>query len=148
MKVCAVFEPNGKGGYGVYFPALPGCISMGDSLAEARKMALEAVTGHLALLLADDETVPSSVGTKPGRSPKDAVVEILEIPDAEIRAEVPKMQRSLEKARLKHRGKCLRLNITLPEGLVGRADRYAKRHRESRSGLIAKGLETLMKKGD
>lgn len=147
MKVCTVFEPNGDGGYGVYFPGLPGCISAGDSLAEARRMALEAATGHLALLLADGETVSPAVAAKPARAPKGAVVEILDVPDAEIRAEIPKMQRSLEQARLKHRGKCLRLNITLPEGLVGEADRYAKRHGESRSGLIAEALEALMKNG-
>lgn len=111
-------------------------------------MALEAVTGHIALMLADGERVSPSVSERPGRTPKGAVVEVLEVSDAEIRAEVPKMRRSLENARLKHRGKCLRLNITLPEELIGRADRYAKRHGESRSGLIAQALETVMEKGD
>ena len=147
MKVCAVFELNGEGGYGVYFPALPGCVSMGDSLEEARRMALEAVAGHLALILADGEAVPSTVGAKPARAPKGAVVEVLNIPDADIRAELPKMRRSLEQARLRKRGKCLRLNITLPEELVGRTDDYARKHHETRSGLIAKGLEGLLKKG-
>jgi predicted RNase H-like HicB family nuclease len=148
MKVCAVFESNGEGGYGVYFPGLPGCISAGDSLTEARRMALEAVTGHVALMMADGEHIPPAVAERPGRAPKGAVVEVLEVSDAEIRAEVPKMRRSLEKARLKRRGKCVRLNITLPEELVGRADRYAEEHGESRSGMIAHALEVVMEKGD
>ena len=148
MKVCTTFQAEKTGGYSVLFPTLPGCVSQGETLEDAREMALEAVTGHLALLLADGEPIPASLATRPARVPKGAVVEVLEVPDAEIRAEVPKMQRSLEKARLKHRGKCLRLNISLPEELIGRADRYAKKHGESRSGLIAHALEAVIEKGD
>jgi predicted RNase H-like HicB family nuclease len=144
MKVCAVFEPNNEGGYGIYFPALPGCVSIGDTLGEARKMAQEAVTDHIALLLADGEALSPNLASPPRRTPKDAVVEVLDIPDAEVRAVVPLMRRQLTKAREKKRARCIRLNITLPEDLVARADRYADKHHETRSGLIAKGLETII----
>ncbi len=120
---------------------------MGDSLAEARKMALEAVTDHLALLLADGDAVSPHLAAKPDRTPKGGVVETLEVPEVNVRARVPVMRRSLEQARRKKRVRCLRLNITLPEDLVGRADDYARKHHETRSGLIAQGLEKLLKKG-
>ncbi len=45
MKV--VFEPSDEGGYTVYVPALPGCISEGDTLEEARRNIREAIALYL-----------------------------------------------------------------------------------------------------
>ncbi len=42
----AVFEP-GESGYGVYFPDLPGCITVGKNIEDAEKMAEEALGLHL-----------------------------------------------------------------------------------------------------
>ena len=33
----AVFEPSTGGSYGVYWPDLPGCVSMGDDLRHAER---------------------------------------------------------------------------------------------------------------
>ncbi len=41
----AVFEPAGGGDYVVTFPAFRGCITQGDTFAQARAMAAEALTG-------------------------------------------------------------------------------------------------------
>jgi predicted RNase H-like HicB family nuclease len=38
-----VFTPEQEGGYTVTVPALPGCVSYGENLAQARKMAKEAI---------------------------------------------------------------------------------------------------------
>lgn len=43
----AVFEPSTEGTFGVYFPDLPGCISMGDNFQQAQSMAKEALGLHL-----------------------------------------------------------------------------------------------------
>ncbi|GIX00459.1 MAG: HicB family protein [Pirellulaceae bacterium] len=43
MRLKVVFEASDEGGYTVYVPALPGCISEGDSLEEARRNILEAI---------------------------------------------------------------------------------------------------------
>jgi len=43
----AVFEPAKGGGFGVYFPDLPGCTSMGDDFDDARRMAEESLGLHL-----------------------------------------------------------------------------------------------------
>ena len=42
----ALFEENGKGGYGVVFPDFPGCISAGSTYQEAVRMAHEALSLH------------------------------------------------------------------------------------------------------
>lgn len=50
--------------YGVSFPDLPGCITAGRTLHEARAMAEEALALHLEALAEDGEAVPepSSLG--------------------------------------------------------------------------------------
>ncbi|WP_445263939.1 type II toxin-antitoxin system HicB family antitoxin [Scytonema sp. HK-05] len=35
MKIKVVLEPSDEGGYTVYVPSLPGCISEGETLEEA-----------------------------------------------------------------------------------------------------------------
>lgn len=42
-----VFEPQAEGGYTVYVPDLPGCISEGDTLEEATAMIQEAMALYL-----------------------------------------------------------------------------------------------------
>ena len=43
MKLQLILEPGSEGGYTVYVPALPGCISEGDTKEEAIELYLEAV---------------------------------------------------------------------------------------------------------
>lgn len=58
FRYTAVFEPAEGGGYTVYFPALPGCITEGDTLDEARQAASEALQVYLESLLADHVALP------------------------------------------------------------------------------------------
>ena len=56
----AKFEPGENNNFGVYFPELPGCISAGQSLSEARENAKEALLLHLEGLFLDDDTIPEN----------------------------------------------------------------------------------------
>jgi len=47
MQITAVLEPQKEGGYVAYVPALPGCISEGETLEEAKKNLLDALRGYL-----------------------------------------------------------------------------------------------------
>ncbi len=47
MKLKVVLEPQEEGGYTVYVPVLPGCISQGDTYEEALKNIKEAVELYL-----------------------------------------------------------------------------------------------------
>ena len=49
----AVFEPNG-GGYTVTVPKLPGVVTEGNTLHEARTMAKDAILCYLGAVLKDD----------------------------------------------------------------------------------------------
>ncbi|KKQ76737.1 MAG: hypothetical protein US98_C0027G0013 [Parcubacteria group bacterium GW2011_GWC1_38_6] len=47
LKYTAVFEPEKMGGYSVVIPALPGCISQGETFEEALKNIKEAAELYL-----------------------------------------------------------------------------------------------------
>ena len=44
--------------YGVMFPDLPGCVSVGDSQREIALNASEALGGHLEVMLEHEEALP------------------------------------------------------------------------------------------
>lgn len=55
MKLKVYFESSEDGGYTVYVPSLPGCISEGDSIEEATKNIKEAI--ELYLMPVEDDIV-------------------------------------------------------------------------------------------
>ena len=62
LQFAMVIEPaeDKKGPYFcAYFPDLPGCTTMGATIAELRANAVAAVTGHLAALRELGKPVPS-----------------------------------------------------------------------------------------
>lgn len=54
-----------EGGYTVTCPALPGLVSYGESLEEARHMAAEAIEAYLESLQKDGEPIPASDASEP-----------------------------------------------------------------------------------
>lgn len=57
LNYTVLFEPLIEGGYLVIVPALPGIITYGTTLEQARAMALDAIKCHLAGLLKDNEPI-------------------------------------------------------------------------------------------
>lgn len=57
-----LFEPAEEGGYIVHVPALPGCVTQGETLEEARAMAREAILGYLESLRKHGEEIPREKG--------------------------------------------------------------------------------------
>jgi predicted RNase H-like HicB family nuclease len=107
-----VVERAGEG-YSVFFPDVPGCVSAGDTQADAFSNAEAALALHLHGMVEDGQDMPA------------ASVEIEHDP------EVDEVCRFL--ARVELPGKTIRLNITLDEGLVASIDRVAR----NRSGFLA-----------
>ncbi len=54
-----MFRPEPEGGFSVIVPALPGCITYGKTLAQAKKMAKDAISGYVASLKKHGEPIPS-----------------------------------------------------------------------------------------
>lgn len=58
-KYTIVLEPDiEEGGYTVFVPALPGCITQGETIAECIERAQEAIAGYIESLEAHGEPVP------------------------------------------------------------------------------------------
>jgi len=57
VKIKVILEPQEEGGYTVYAPSLPGCISEGDSKEEAIRNITEAIELYLE---ADESEVQPS----------------------------------------------------------------------------------------
>jgi predicted RNase H-like HicB family nuclease len=55
-----VFSPEPEGGYTVTCPALPGLVTYGETLDEARTMARDAMEGLIDVMLEAGETIPES----------------------------------------------------------------------------------------
>jgi antitoxin HicB len=54
-----IYERLSEGGYQVIVPALPGIVTYGRTLEEAREMAEDAILCHLRGLLKDGEEIPA-----------------------------------------------------------------------------------------
>ena len=91
--------------YGVEFPDVPGCVTAGHTLDEARAMAAEALAGHLAMLDSEGEPVPvpstiEALKDDPHR--EGAVLVLVDLPADLLKAE--------------------RVNVMIPRNLLGRID--------------------------
>ncbi len=64
-RYTVLFEPAEEGGYVVTCPALPGLVTEGNTLEEARAMAVDAIRGYLESLAKDGLPDPTR---RPGAS--------------------------------------------------------------------------------
>jgi predicted RNase H-like HicB family nuclease len=107
--------------YGVSFPDLPGCLTAGATLDEARAMATEALALHLEGLVEDGEALPEPATIETimaERENRDAVAILVDPP--------------------RNAAKAVRINITLPADVLDAIDRYAEAQGLTRSGFLAR----------
>lgn len=58
MEYIAYLHKDKGSDFGVSFPDFPGCVTAGRTLEEAREMAVEALTLHVAGMIEDGEALP------------------------------------------------------------------------------------------
>jgi len=54
-----IFHPEPEGGFTVIVPSLPGCITYGRNLQEAKEMVVDAIKGYIVSLKKHKEPIPS-----------------------------------------------------------------------------------------
>ncbi len=59
LNYTVVFQKEAEGGYTVFVPMLPGCVSYGKNLEEAKKMIKEAIELYIESLSAHKEEIPT-----------------------------------------------------------------------------------------
>jgi len=52
------FQPAEEGGYVASVPALPGCMSQGETFEETREHIADAIHGYLHVLAQDGDEIP------------------------------------------------------------------------------------------
>ncbi len=57
MKYLVIVE-KAEGNYSAFVPDLPGCIAVGDTVAEIEKTIAEAIFSHLETMREDGLTIP------------------------------------------------------------------------------------------
>ena len=113
--------------YGVSFPDLPGCISAGRTLEEARVGAQEALTLHIRGMQEDGETVPAPSSLDDilaNAENRDAIAVVAIAPEVTPRT--------------------LRVNVTIPEDVLAQIDRYAESHGLTRSGFLTRAARKAL----
>jgi len=58
-----MLRPEPEGGYTALVPALPGCVTYGRTLEEAREMAKDAISGYIASLRKHKDPIPTDDDT-------------------------------------------------------------------------------------
>lgn len=59
LKYNVIFYPEPEGGFTAVVPALPGCVTYGNDLKEAKKMILDAIEGYVVSLKKHGEEIPT-----------------------------------------------------------------------------------------
>lgn len=58
LEYTVIFEPAQEGGYVVSVPALPGCVTQGDTFEEAVSNIKDAMRGYLEVLKEERQPIP------------------------------------------------------------------------------------------
>ncbi|MDP9840540.1 putative RNase H-like HicB family nuclease [Neorhizobium huautlense] len=122
-----LIHKDAESDYGVSFPDLPGVVTAGTDLDEARRMATEALAFHIEGMIEDGDTIPEPSGL-------DTIMA-----DPDNRDGVAILVSVAMPAR-----KAVRLNITLPEDVLNDIDAYAQTHGLTRSGFLARAARREM----
>ena len=116
--------------FGVIVPDLPGCFSGGDTFDEALVSVEEAIHLHLEGLTEDGSDIPSPGKISEYLSNSDFAGGVWSFVDIDL-------------ARYDSRTK--KINITLPQNLLDKIDRYVSSHGLTRSGFLAEAARRAMR---
>src|SRR5260370_29048378 len=119
MEYIAYLHKDSKSDFGVSFPDVPGCVTAGKSIEEARRKAPEALAFHIAGMLEDGEKIPkpSKMDDLAGDPHRENAVAFL------VTAAFNKT-------------KTVRVNVTARENQIEMIDRLARRAGMTRSAYM------------
>ncbi len=111
----AFVDKDAESDFGVSFPDFPGCVSAGETLEESLLGAQEALSGHVALMIADGDALPKPTSLE------------------EVAAEREPSTVAITLVPVVLPGRARRVNVTLDEALLEEIDQISN----NRSGFLA-----------
>ncbi len=132
MNYIGLIHKDAKSDYGVSFPDLPGVVTAGKDLDDARAMAEEALALHIDGLLEDGEAIPEASSLEEVMSDPDnkdgfAILVAVKTDAAKMRSSSP---------------------VTLPEDVLAQIDKFAKERGLSRSGFLTQAAKRAMEQAE
>lgn len=125
----AIEHGNDETAFGVLVPDLPGCFSAGDTLEEAFTNAVEAIDGHVGVVIEDFGEIPALAD--PAHHMADADYAGMAWGYVDVPVE-------------KYLGPAERINITVPARFLEKMDAYARGIGDTRSGFIVRAAQAFM----
>ena len=131
----AYVHSDADGSASGFFPDVPGCYFAGDSLAGAFRDAQNALDAHFEMLSELEQPIPLSELT--------VEQHLLNKPDDFIDGHWLMVDINLDK----YEGRVERINITLPQRLLGNIDSFVKNNSDyaSRSAFLAEAARRVLK---
>jgi predicted RNase H-like HicB family nuclease len=117
MDYIAYLHKDSDSDFGVSFPDFPGCVTAGKTLEEARRMAAEALSLHIAGMIEDAEEIPNP-------STIDDI------------ADDPAIKRAVAFLVPGQTERTVRINITARESQIEKIDRLARAAGLTRSAYV------------
>ncbi len=129
MDYIAYLHKDKNSDFGVSFPDFPGCVTAGRTLEEARQLAAEALSLHIAGMVEDGETLPeaSKLDELAGNPDMENAVAFL------VSAGTPE--------------KTVRVNITARESQIEAIDRLARERGMTRSAYMVQSAIRVLPEG-
>ncbi len=62
LSYTVLFERAEEGGYVAFVPALPGCMTQGETFEEAKENIQDAIVGYIHVLREDGDDIPTEFG--------------------------------------------------------------------------------------
>lgn len=119
----AIIDSSDDGAFGAYFPDLPGCVAMGDTLDETYVNASAALRDWIEAFEADGATAPRA------RAPSELAN------DADVREDLAGGSSLALVAHVRH-GHPVKANLSIDSGVLAAIDVTAKRLGMNRSTFI------------
>ena len=125
----ALLRKDTDSDYGVEFPDFPGCVTAGENLDEARRMAEEALTFHIEGMLEDSAPLPEPSGLEAvmaNPENRQAVALLVDVPEPS--------------------SAIVRIDLDLPETTLREVDAQARSKGISRSEFLVKAALDALRK--
>jgi predicted RNase H-like HicB family nuclease len=125
----ALLRKDTDSDYGVEFPDFPGCVSAGESLEEARRMAEEALSFHVEGMLEDSAPLPEPSGLEAvmaNPENRQAVALLVDVPEPS--------------------SAIVRIDLDLPETTLREVDAQTRSKGISRSEFLVKAALDALRK--
>ena len=124
----AVVHKDPKSDFGVSFPDFPGCVTAGSTIDEAKDMAYDALSLHIKGMMENGENIPA-----PSK-----LEDIMYDPDYADATAILIVSVSETKPR------SVRVNITVPEDMLRKIDKIAKKRGMSRSSFLVHAAQNAI----